>query len=112
MSREAIVGAQKIGGQITALVIGKDYEEVANELLNYEIEKTIVVDHDLVPAYNADGYKEIIKQVFDSVDPKFIIAGHTYQSRDFMPRISAALDIPLLADLIEVEDDKLSLIHI
>ena len=106
MSIEAIVGAQKIGGQITALVIGKDCDEVANKLLNYEIEKTIVVDHDLVPAYNADGYKEIIKQVFDSVDPKFIIAGHTYQSRDFMPRISAALEIPLIADLIEVENDK------
>ena len=106
MSIEAIVGAQKIGGQITALVIGKDHEEVVNELLNYEIVKTIVVDHDLVPAYNADGYKEIVKQVFDSIDPKFIIAGHTYQSRDFMPRISAALDIPMLADLIEVENDK------
>tara|TARA_B100000886_G_scaffold94137_1_gene62302 strand:- start:5214 stop:6161 length:948 start_codon:yes stop_codon:yes gene_type:complete len=106
MSREAIVGAQKIGGQISALVIGKDHEEIVNELLSYEIEKTIVVDHDLVPAYNADGYKEIVKQVFDSVDPKFIIAGHTYQSRDFMPRISAAFDIPMLADLIEVENDK------
>ena len=106
MSREAIVGAQKIGGQITALVIGKDHGEVVNELLNYEIEKTIVVDHDLIPAYNADGYKEIVKQVFDFIDPKFIVAGHTYQSRDFMPRISAALDIPMLADLIVVERDK------
>ena len=106
MSIEAIVGAQKIGGQITALVIGRDHEDVASSLLNYEIEKTVVVDHDLVPAYNADGYKEIIKQVFDSVDPKFIIAGHTYQSRDFMPRVSAALDIPLIADLIEVEHNK------
>lgn len=106
MSREAIVGAQKIGGQISALIIGKDHEKIVNELLNYEIEKTIVVDHDLVPAYNADGYKEIVKQVFDSVDPKFIIAGHTYQSRDFMPRISAAFDIPMLADLIEVKNDK------
>ena len=106
MSREAIVGAQKIGGHITALVIGKDHEEVVNKLLNYEIEKTIVVDHDLVPVYNADGYKEIVKQVFDSIDPKFIVAGHTYQSRDFIPRISAALDIPMLADLIVVERDK------
>ena len=106
MSIEAIVGAQKIGGQITALVIGKEYEAVANKLLKYEIEKTVVVDHDLVPAYNADGYKEITKQVFDFVNPKFIIAGHTYQSRDFMPKISAALDIPLIADLIEVEHNK------
>ena len=106
MSREAIVGAQKIEGQITALVICKDHGEVVNELLNYEIEKTIVVDHDLIPAYNADGYKEIVKQVFDFIDPKFIVAGHTYQSRDFIPRISAALDIPMLADLIVVERDK------
>ena len=106
MSREAIVGAQKIGGQITALVIGKDHDEVVNELLNYKIGETTVVDHDLVPVYNADGYKEIVKQIFDSIDPKFIVAGHTYQSRDFMPRISAALDIPMLADLIEVEKDK------
>ena len=106
MSREAIVGAQKIRGQITALVVGKDHEEVVNELLNYEIEKTIVVDHDLVPSYNADGYKEIIKQVFDSINPKFILAGHTYQSRDFMPRISAALDIPMIVDLIEFEDNR------
>ena len=64
------------------------------------------MDHDLIPAYNADGYKEIVKQVFDSIDPKFIVAGHTYQSRDFIPRISAALDIPMLADLIVVERDK------
>ena len=79
-----MLALKKLGAKITALVIGKDHEEVANKLLNYEIEKTIVVDHDLVPAYNADGYKEVIKQVFDFVDPKFIIAGHTYQSRDFM----------------------------
>ena len=37
MSIEAIVGAQKIGGQITALVIGKDHGEVVNELLNLSL---------------------------------------------------------------------------
>ena len=106
MSKEAIAGAQKLGSKITALVIGRDCEDVAKELLNFEMEKTITVNHDLVPSYNVDGYKEVIKQVFESVDPKIIIAGHTYQSRDFMPRISAALDIPLIADLIEVKNDR------
>ena len=38
MSIEAIVGAQKIGGKIVALVIGKDHEDVANKLLEYEID--------------------------------------------------------------------------
>ena len=104
MSREAISGAQKIGGEISALVIGKNAESVSNELSNFQIEKTVIVDHELVPSYNVDGYKEIIKQVVDSISPNIIITGHTYQARDFMPRVSAALDIPFIPDIVELEN--------
>jgi electron transfer flavoprotein alpha subunit len=105
MSREAISGAQKIGGDITALVIGENAELISSELSNFQIEKTFMVNHELVPSYNADGYKEIIKQVIESVSPNVIITGHTYQARDFMPRISASLDIPFIPDVIEIEDN-------
>jgi electron transfer flavoprotein alpha subunit len=105
MSREAISGAQKIGGDITALVIGENAELISSELSNFQIEKTFMVNHELVPSYNADGYKEIIKQVIESISPNVIITGHTYQARDFMPRISASLDIPFIPDVIEVEDN-------
>ncbi|MDB9871386.1 electron transfer flavoprotein subunit alpha/FixB family protein [bacterium] len=104
MSREAISGAQKIGGDITALVIGENAESVSNELSNFQIEKTVIVDHELVPSYNVDGYKEIIKQVVDSISPNIIITGHTYQARDFMPRVSATLDIPFIPDIVELEN--------
>ncbi|MDC3333802.1 electron transfer flavoprotein subunit alpha/FixB family protein [Candidatus Marinimicrobia bacterium] len=104
MSREAISGAQKIGGEISALVIGKNSESVASELSNFKIEKTIIVNHELVPYYNVDGYKEIIKQVVNTISPDIIITGHTYQARDFMPRISAALDIPFIPDIVELEN--------
>ena len=104
MSREAISGAQKIGGEISALVIGKNSESVVSELSNFQIEKTVIVDHELVPSYNVDGYKEIIKQVVDSISPNIIITGHTYQARDFMPRVSATLDIPFIPDIVEIEN--------
>ena len=104
MSREAISGAQKIGGDITALVIGENAESVSNELSNFQIEKTVIVDHELVPSYNVDGYKEIIRQIVDSISPNIIITGHTYQARDFMPRVSAALDIPFIPDIVELEN--------
>lgn len=106
MSLEAIVGAQKIGGSITALVIGDNSEPVVNELSNLEIEKTIIVNHALVPHYNVDGYKEIVKQITISISPDVIITGHTYQARDFMPRISASLDIPFISDVIEIEENS------
>ena len=106
MSKEAIAGAQKIGGNITALVIGENSDSVADELSSFQIEKTLLVTNEKVTSYNVDGYKEIILQVVNVVNPEFIITGHTYQARDFMPRLSASLDIPFIPDLVSVENSS------
>jgi len=103
MSKEAIAGAQKIGGNITALVIGENADAISYELSFINIEKTLVVKHELVPSYNADGYKEIIAKVIIEINPDIVIVGHTYQTRDFMPRVSAKLDIPFIPDIIGVD---------
>ena len=60
MSREAIAGAQKISGNITALVIGENSDLVADELSSFQIEKTLLVTNEKVTSYNVDGYKEVI----------------------------------------------------
>ena len=104
MSKEAISGAQKIGGDITALVIGENSDQVVDKLSSFQIEKTLIVTHEKVPTYNVDGYKEIILQVVKIVNPELIITGHTYQARDFMPRLSANLDIPFMPDLVGIEN--------
>ena len=106
MSKEAIAGAQKIGGNITALVIGDNADAILDELSSIDIEKTLVVKHELVPSYNADGYKEIIAKVIKDTSPDMIIVGHTYQTRDFMPRVSAKLDIPFIPDIIGIDQGK------
>ena len=40
------------------------------------------------------------------VNPELIITGHTYQARDFMPRLSAKLDIPFIPDLVGIENSS------
>ena len=106
MSKEAIAGAQKISGSITALVIGDNSDAIVDELSSIAIDKTLVVKHGLVSSYNSDGYTEVIAQVVQSTNPDIIIAGHTYQTRDFMPRVSARIDIPFIPDIIMVEQDS------
>ena len=106
MSKEAISGAQKIGGDITALVIGENSDQVVDKLSSFQIEKTLIVIHEKVSTYNVDGYKEIILQVVKVLNPELIIAGHTYQARDFMPRLSANLDIPFIPDLVGIENSS------
>ena len=106
MSKEAIAGAQKIGGSITALVIGENSDAISSEISSIDIDKILVVKHELVSSYNSDGYTEVIAQVIQSTDPDMVVIGHTYQTRDFMPRVSARLDIPFIPDIIYVEHDS------
>ena len=104
MSKEAIAGAQKMGGSISALAIGSNADALAEELLRVDLVEVITVSHDLVSSYNADGYSEVVKQVIESESPQTIVIGHSYQTRDFMPRVSAKLDIPFIPDIISMDD--------
>jgi len=104
MSKEAIAGAQKMGGSISALAIGSNADALAEELSGVDLVEVITVSHDLVSSYNADGYSEVVKQVIESESPQTIVIGHSYQTRDFMPRVSAKLDIPFIPDIISMDD--------
>ena len=104
MSKEAIAGAQKMGGSISALAIGVNADAMAGELSDVDITEVITINHDFVSSYNADGYSDVVSQVIKSESPKTIVAGHSYQTRDFMPRVSAKLDIPFIPDIISMDD--------
>ena len=106
MSKEAIVAAQKIGGSISAITIGENSLKIADQLCEINIHEVITVNHDLVKYYNADGYTEVLKQIIESDKPKIIISGHTYQARDYIPRISAKLNIPFIPDIIAINDNQ------
>ena len=43
--------------------------------------------------------------IIKNESPKFIVAGHTYQTRDYMPRVSAKLGAPFIPDVIAVNDN-------
>jgi len=104
MGKEAIAGAQKMGGSISALAIGVNADAMAGELSDVDITEVITINHDFVSSYNADGYSDVVSQVIKSESPKTIVAGHSYQTRDFMPRVSAKLDIPFIPDIISMDD--------
>ena len=104
LSKEAIAGAQELGGEVVALAIGQHANAVAGELSSFDLTDVITVDHEMVATYNADGYSEVIKKIIEAESPKIIVAGHTYQTRDFMPRVSAGLHIPFIPDVVSLSD--------
>ena len=106
LSKEAIAGAQTISDDVSVLVIGENFKKISTELEAYDLSEIITVEHDLVLSYNADGYTEVVSKVVQTESPRLVIAGHTYQTRDFMPRISARLNIPFIPDIISISDHK------
>jgi len=104
MSKEAIAGAQQMGGTVTALAIGENATTLANELACVDLADVITVDHELVSSYNADGYSSVVSQAIESMNPDVIVAGHTYQTRDYMPRVSAKMNMPFIPDIVSIED--------
>ena len=75
LSKEAIAGAQTLGGSVSALVIGQNSDKLVSEISEFDLDQVITVNHDLVLSYNADGYSEVTKQVIEYFSPKTVVVG-------------------------------------
>lgn len=95
-----------MGGKVSAIILGKDADTVVSGLANIKLEEILIVKNNFVDSYDADGYTEIISKVIQEESPKNIVLGHTYQTRDFAPRLSARLNIPFIPDIILSSENR------
>ncbi|HEY8203492.1 MAG TPA: hypothetical protein VIF81_02105, partial [Pyrinomonadaceae bacterium] len=109
-SLEAIAAAQKLGGDIgqkvSAVVLGA--QSLANDIAAYDVEKVISAENDKLNEYTPDAYAEASEQVIRATNPEYVIMSHTYQARDFAPKVAARFGKGLIGDCIRmnVEGDK------
>ena len=100
-SIECLVAIQNFSRQTNNEIYAVTFNEnVANKLKNYNLDKIIYVDNSELKEYNALYYTSAFKQLNDKYSPKFICFGHTYQTRDWVPRLSARLNVPFVADCV------------
>src|SRR5215831_15419526 len=97
-SFETLVAAQQIAQQtkstITGVVIGKGIAALADELAAYQLDEVLTLDHDLLEKYTPDGFSIALNQLIDSAKPDLVLLPHTYQVRDFAPKLAASLKGP------------------
>ena len=109
-SLEAITAAQSIGkdlGLKIAAVIPCDKDcALAQEISQYDIEKVIVAKNDKLAPYTPDGYTDAWEQIINSENPQFIIMAHTYQVRDFAPKLAARFGKELVGDCIRYRSEE------
>src|SRR2546421_5826420 len=106
-SLEAVAAAQKLGGdtgqKVSAVVLGAP--SLAQEISAYDLEKVIGADHARLAEYTPDAYADALEQVVRAVDPQYVIMSHTYQARDFAPKVAARFGKGLIGDCIRMNVD-------
>jgi len=102
-SWETIVGAQQlagmIGGDIAVLVAGASVGAVASELAAAQVKEVVTVESPALESYTPDGFTAALQDAITQLAPTHVLLPHTYQTRDFAPKLAARLDRALLTDV-------------
>lgn len=103
-SLEAITAAQAIGKDLglgVAAVLPCDKEcSLTQEIAGYNIEKVIVAKNENLGTYTPDAYADAWEQVIKSVNPQYVVMSHTYQVRDFAPKVATRFGREMVGDCI------------
>jgi electron transfer flavoprotein alpha subunit len=94
------------------VVIGKGVAAFADELTAKNVAEVLLVEHDLLDSYTPDGYCLALKQVIESAKPDLVLFPHTYQVRDFAPKLAAMLGKGMIGDCVGFRDEAGKLVFV
>ena len=99
MSWETLAAGQQLAAQIgqtvSAAVVGQ-----AGELAGKRLDRVYTIEHALLAAYTADGYTAALEQLMRKINPSIVLFPHTYQVRDFAPKLATRFNQVLVSDTI------------
>ncbi len=108
MSFETLAAAQQlastVGQTATAAIPGGDVDALAKEIADRKLDAVYAVEHALLAEYTADGYTAALEQLIRKVQPSFVLFPHTYQVRDFAPKLATRFDQALISDVIGIRN--------
>src|SRR5215204_1577690 len=106
-SFEAIAAAQALGSQlqqsVSAVVLGADVAGLAQEIAAYDVAKVFCATNPKLADYTPDAYADGMQQIVKQTDPNFVFLTHTYQVRDFAPKLAARFGKSLISDCIRAK---------
>ena len=109
VSLEAITAAQSIakdlGLKVSAVIPCNQECALANDIAQYDLEKVIVAKNEKLGTYTPDGYADAWEAIIKKENPQYVVMAHTYQVRDFAPKVAARLGKEVVGDCIRYKAD-------
>jgi electron transfer flavoprotein alpha subunit len=115
-SFETLAAAQEIagatGGSVLAAVLGSGVAGLAEELASKKLGEVLLLEHELLARYTADGYTHALRQLIAQAQPDLVLFPHSYQVRDFAPKLAASLGRGMISDCVSVRHENGRLVFV
>ena len=109
VSMETLTAAQSIvadmGWSLEAAVVGSNIDAIAQEIARVKLAKVYAIESPQLERYTADAYLAALKHFVSAKQPRLVLMPHTYQVRDFAPKLAASLGRTLISDSIAYRKD-------
>lgn len=102
-SWEVLAAGQRLakdgGGSVSAVLLGSGIASIAAEVAaKAGLHEVLAVESPALKEYTAEGYVAALRKAVQESGTAYLLFGHTYQARDFAPRLAAALNCGLASD--------------
>jgi electron transfer flavoprotein alpha subunit len=101
--------AAETGWPLEAAVVGANVGPFATEVAAKKVSKVYAVENAQLDPYTPDAFVAALKQFIAANQPKLVLMPHTYQVRDFVPKLATAMGRAVISDAVgyKKEGDKL-----
>ena len=86
-------------------VAGSGVANFANEIAGKKVAKVYAVESPKLEPYTPDAFAAALKQFIASRQPRLVLMPHTYQVRDFVPKLATAMERTAISDCIGYKKD-------
>jgi electron transfer flavoprotein alpha subunit len=113
VSMETLTAAQALaaetGWPLEAAVVGSNVAAIASEVAGKKLAKVYAIENAKLEPYTPDAFAHALKQFVTTKNPKLVLMPHTYQVRDFIPKLATAMGRTAISDCIgyKKEGEKL-----
>lgn len=95
--------AESLQEQVTAVLLGKQVQDLAPGLIAAGADRVIVVDDPELEIYRTEPYTQAICAVIEAYKPEIFLVGATAIGRDLGPRVAGRVHTGLTADCTKLE---------
>lgn len=102
--------AAETGWTLEAAVVGSGAPGIAGELAAKKLSKVYALESPKFEPYTPDAFAVGLKQFLESRQPKLVLMPHTYQVRDFVPKLATAMGRAVVSDCVGYKKDGAKLL--